>query len=91
MPASEDAQVQKLKKRLRAIDREIQAVEDGLKSVEVEADAESAEGASNEGALQSIGQQGDLQRATMLERLSALHAKQSQLQVRSATSHSIFF
>lgn len=56
-------------------------MEDGLQSVQAEAVA----GANNEptdAPIQSSGQrQGDLQRATMLERLSALHAKQTQLQV----------
>ncbi len=80
--ASEDAQVQKLKKRLRAVSREIQAVEDGLNSVEAEAEGEPTEAQAHADGLQNTGKQGDLQRATMLARLSALHAKQSQLQVR---------
>lgn len=80
--ASEDAQVHKLKKRLRAIGREIQAVEDGLNSVETEAEGEPTEAPADADCLQNTGRQGDLQRATMLTRLSALLAKQSQLQVR---------
>ena len=79
---SEDAQVQRLKKRLRAIGREVQAVEDGLNSVEAEAEGEPTEAQADADGLQHTGKQGDLQRATMLARLSALHAKQSQLQVR---------
>ncbi len=80
--ASEDAQVHKLKKRLRAIGREVQAVEDGLNSVEAEAEGEPTEAPADADCLQNTGRQGDLQRATMLARLSALLAKQSQLQVR---------
>lgn len=80
--ATEDAQVQKLKKRLRAVGREIQAVEDGLNSVEAEAEGEATEAQADADGLQNTGKQGDLQRATMLARLSALHAKQFQLQVR---------
>lgn len=79
---SENEQVQKLKKRLRAIGREIQAVEDGLNSVEVEAEGEPTEAQADADGLRNTGKQGDLQRATMLARLSALHTKQSQLQVR---------
>lgn len=81
-PAAVDAQTQKVKKRLRAISREIRAVEDGLKSVQAEAGAGDGDHEPVDATVQSSGQrQGDLQRATMLERLSALHAKQSQLQV----------
>ena len=79
---SENAQAQKLKKRLRAIGREIQAVEDGLNSVETDAEGEPTEAQTDPDGLQNTGKQGDLQRATMLARLSALRAKQSQLQVR---------
>lgn len=67
---------------MRAISREIHAVEDGLKSVQAEAGAGDADHEPADATVQSSGQrQGDLQRATMLERLSALQAKQTQLQV----------
>ncbi|KAL3138902.1 hypothetical protein ABBQ32_005724 [Trebouxia sp. C0010 RCD-2024] len=76
-----DAQTQKVKKRLRAIRREIQAVEDGLNSVQAEAGAEDAKEEPLDRPLQQSGlRQGDLQRATMLERLSALQAKETHLQ-----------
>ena len=84
-PAAVDAQTQKVKKRLRAISREIQAVEDGLKSVQAEAGPEDADAEPTDTAARPSGQrQGDLQRATMLERLSALQAKKTQLQVEFA-------
>jgi len=67
---------------LRAVGREVQAVEAGLNSVEAEAEEEPTEAQADADGLQNTGRQGDLQRATMLARLSALHAKQSQLQVR---------
>ena len=83
--AAVDAQTQKIKKRLRAVSREIQAVEDGLNSVQAEAGAGDADDERLDDCLQHSGQrQGDLQRATMLERLSALRAKQTQLQVGCA-------
>ena len=71
LPAAVDAQTQKVKKRLRAISREIQAVEDGLKSVQAEAAPEDADAGPADTAVRPSGQrqgQGDLQRATMLER-----------------------
>lgn len=84
-PAAVDAQTQKVKKRLRAISREIRAVEDGLKSVQAEAGPEDADAEPTDTTVRPSGQrQGDLQRATMLERLSALQAKQTQLQVTFA-------
>lgn len=80
-----EEQTQKIKKRLRAIRREVQAVEDGLKSVKAEDDLQDADQQPADMSMQHSGQrQGDLQRATMLERLSALEAKQTQLQVSCA-------
>lgn len=82
-----DERIQKLKKRLKAIRREIRAVEDGLKSVDAEANNQSGIDQPAEGSLQETGRQGDLQRATMLERLSALEAKHAQLEVSNVKLH----
>ena len=79
-----DEQLHKLKKRLKAISKEIQAVEDGLNSVNAEASGQSDNDQPSEKSLQQTNQQGDLQRAPMLERLSALEAKHAQLQVGCA-------
>lgn len=57
----------------------------GLGSVAAEAQEE--EGNDADAAQQSVPQQGDLQRATMLNRLTALRAKRDELQVRSGMLH----
>lgn len=82
LTAAEEEKSQKLKKRLRAISREIQAVEDGLKSVNADLESQDADQTPRDSSMQHSNQrQGDLQCATMLERLSALQTKQTQLQV----------
>lgn len=82
-----EAYINKLRKRIKAIRREIKAVRQGLGSVQAEAE-EQDDGAAQHDAIdqQAPAQQVDLQRATMLNRLSALRAKQRELQA----SHSIF-
>ena len=57
----------------------------GLGSVAAEAQEE--EGNDADAAQQSVPQQGDLQRATMLNRLTALRAKRNELQARTGMLH----
>ena len=83
--AAAEAYIQKLKKRIKAIKQEIKAVKLGLGSVAAEAQEE--EGNDADAAQQSVPQQGDLQRATMLNRLTALRAKRDELQARTGMLH----
>ena len=80
-----EAYANKLRKRIKAIRREIKAVKQGLGSVQAEAEEQDEVASENDVKdQQAPAQQVDLQRATMLNRLSALRAKQRELQARQS-------